>query len=110
MEVADLKTYWHQQLRRNSKGFDLGWDFFTLGSWLLAFHGVLAYLLIVGNGSLFSLLLGGKFIAELTPTLVGAIIFREYRVLPFFPLLWAIYPLFYFSSQILGSFKIYRWK
>lgn len=109
-EVSNLKTYWHQQLRRNSKGFDLGWQFLLLGGWLLLFHLLLISLLIAGQWSLFGLLLGGKFIAEFIPVLIGAIKFKEFRVLPFFPVLWLLYPLFYFSSQILGSFKFYRWK
>ncbi len=109
-EVASLTMYWQQQLRRNSKGVDLGFSYFILGCGLLGFHILLLYLLFSQQLSLFGLLLGGKLFAELLPVSVGVIKFQEKRILPFLPILWIIYPIFYFLSQILGSFKLYKWK
>jgi cellulose synthase/poly-beta-1,6-N-acetylglucosamine synthase-like glycosyltransferase len=109
-EVDHLKDYWHQQLRRNSKGFDLGGQILFLGSWLIIFHLLLIYLLISGNSGLFGILLSGKFIVEFLPVFIGARKFNEQRVLYYFPILWIIYPVFYFASQFLGSLKIYQWK
>jgi len=109
-EVENLKDYWHQQLRRNSKGFDLNWQFLVLGGWLIVFHLLLAYLIISNQFQLFGILIGGKFLTEFSPVLFGAIKFNEKRVLWYFPILWFIYPILFFSSQILGSMKIYKWK
>ncbi|MBN2281549.1 MAG: glycosyltransferase [Candidatus Marinimicrobia bacterium] len=109
-EVNSLKEYWHQQLRRNSKGFDLSREYLLLGGWLLLFHGLLLYMVISGQVRTFSFLMAGKLMAEFFVVLLGALRFHEKRVLFFFPILWVLYPLGYFSSQILGAFKIYRWK
>lgn len=109
-EVTDLKTYWHQQLRRNSKGFDLNFSIFMMGSWLLIFHLFLVYLLVVGDYSRFFLFAGLKVSVELLPAIVGAFKFGEKHLIKYFPILWIVYPVFYFASQILGSFRMYKWK
>lgn len=110
LEVKDYRTYWHQQLRRNSKGFDLSPQFFVMGSWLLIFHLLLIMLLIEKNLPLFFVLAGIKLSLEFLTVLAGVFKFGEKRVLLYFLVLWFLYPVFYFSSQLLGSFRFYRWK
>ena len=109
-EVDDLKTYWNQQLRRNSKGFDLNFHFFVMGSWLIIFHLLLIYLLVIGDLYRFFLFAGIKVSVEMLPAIVGAYKFDEKHLIKYFPILWIVYPIFYFTSQILGSFRIYKWK
>jgi biofilm PGA synthesis N-glycosyltransferase PgaC len=109
-ELQDLKTYWHQQLRRNSKGFDLNFPIFVMGSWLLNFHLMLVYLLVIGDYPRFFLFTGLKVSVEFLPAIVGAFKFDEKHLIKKFPILWILYPVFYFASQILGSFRIYKWK
>ncbi len=109
-EIENLKEYWHQQLRRNSKGFDLNLNIFIMGSWLLIFHLLLIHLFISQNYNLFVMLIVGKFIVEFLPVIFGVLKFNEKRILAYFPILWILYPIFYFSSQILGSFRLYKWK
>lgn len=109
-EVQDIKTYWHQQLRRNSKGFDLNFHFFVMGSWLIIFHLMLVYLLVIGDFARFMIFVGGKVAVELLPAIVGAFKFHEKHLIKYFPVLWIMYPFFYFVSQIFGSFRIYKWK
>lgn len=105
------KRYIHQQLRRNSKAFHLTIPFFILGAIAFLFHVALAVMLF--SPSLWKWLaaiLLFKFIAELIATFHGARLFRQTDLLKYFPILWVIYPVFYLSSQLIGSLKIYRWK
>ncbi|PIS29497.1 MAG: hypothetical protein COT43_03655 [Candidatus Marinimicrobia bacterium CG08_land_8_20_14_0_20_45_22] len=105
------RKYIHQQLRRNSKAFHLTIPFFILGAIVFLFHVVLA--IMVFSPLLWrwlGILLVFKFVSEFIATYHGARLFGQTDLLKYFPILWAIYPVCYLSSQLLGSLKIYRWK
>ncbi|PIS30985.1 MAG: hypothetical protein COT43_00625 [Candidatus Marinimicrobia bacterium CG08_land_8_20_14_0_20_45_22] len=105
------RKYIHQQLRRNSKAFNLTIPFFLLGMIVFLFHIVLA--IMVFSPSLWnwlSILLMFKFLSEFIAAYHGARIFRQINLLKYFPILWAIYPIGYLTSQLVGSLKIYKWK
>jgi len=105
------KKYIHQQLRRNSKAFNLTIPFFLLGMIVFLFHIVLAILLF--SPSLWNwleILLLFKFLSEFIATYHGARLFGQTDLLKYFPILWIIYPVCYLTSQLVGSLKLYRWK
>ncbi|MFA4838420.1 MAG: glycosyltransferase [Candidatus Neomarinimicrobiota bacterium] len=105
------KKYIHQQLRRNSKAFNLTIPFFLLGMIVFFFHVVLA--ILVFSPSLWNwlgILLIFKFLSEFIATYHGARLFGQADLLKYFPVLWAIYPVCYLTSQLVGSLKLYRWK
>jgi cellulose synthase/poly-beta-1,6-N-acetylglucosamine synthase-like glycosyltransferase len=105
------RKYIHQQLRRNSKAFNLTIPFFILGAIVFLFHVALA--IMVFSPSLWrwlGFLLAFKFISEFIAVYHGARLFRQTDLLRYFPVLWVIYPVCYLTSQLLGSLKIYRWK
>lgn len=105
------KKYIHQQLRRNSKAFNLTIPFFILGVIVFLFHVVLAIMLF--SPSLWNwlgMMLFFKFMAEFIAVYHGAHLFNQTDLLKYFPILWVIYPVCYLLSQVIGSLKIYRWK
>ncbi len=108
-EIISIRKFLHQQLRRNSKAFDLGLPLFLMGSWVIIFHLILLFLIF--SGSIIGLyLLIIKVIAEMLPALAGAKLLKEEGLIKYFPILWIVYPIIYLSSQILGSLRFYKWK
>jgi len=105
------KRYWHQQLRRNSKAFQLTPLFFMSGAWVFLFHVYLAYLLFnPSQWSFLFVLLILKFTIEFISVYTGARLFRQKDIVKYFPLLWIIYPTVFIGTQLLGSLQFYRWK
>jgi len=110
-EIGFGAKYVHQQLRRNSKAFDLTLPFFIMGAFIFLFHlSLLIMVFIPSAWSLLGKLLIAKFIIEIFPVIIGAIRFKEKGIIPWFPILWLLYPVFYLSSQILGSLHLHKWK
>lgn len=105
------KAFIHQQLRRNSKAFNLTIPFFLMGAVVFLFHVTIVVLAFTPMlWKWFCILLAFKFISEFIPTLYGARLLRQKDLLKYFPILWIVYPAIYLTSQVLGSLKFYRWK
>lgn len=105
------KKYIHQQLRRNSKAFNLTIPFFILGAIVFLFHVILAVMIFFPSmWKWLGVFLIFKFASEFIATFHGARLFGQTDLLKYFPVLWAVYPVCYLTSQLLGSLKIYRWK
>ena len=106
------KEVFQQQLRKNSKTFQLSSTSiaFMLGIFLY-------YLLLIGFPvlvpaavTLWLVFVIIKFMLEYLALRKAALIFRQTDLIPMIPLMQIIYPLYIIFFSLLGSFQVYQWK
>ncbi len=101
-----------QQIRKNSKTFQLSISSIVLMSLIFFYYLLVISLPIIYPSMLIPwlILIFLKFIFEFIPLIKAAIIFRQKDIIPFIPLMQIIYPLYIIVFSLIGSFQHYHWK
>jgi cellulose synthase/poly-beta-1,6-N-acetylglucosamine synthase-like glycosyltransferase len=106
------KDIFHQQIRKNSKTFQLSSASITMMIFIFFYHVLLISLPFLSPIYLFSwfILVLVKFILEFIPLYKSTAIFKQPSVAPLIPLMQIIYPLYIILFTLIGSFQQYDWK
>jgi cellulose synthase/poly-beta-1,6-N-acetylglucosamine synthase-like glycosyltransferase len=112
MIPSTLKEVFQQQIRKNSKTFQL--SFTTIVSMLVVFlfylFLILVPFLVPALFAVWIVLITIKFILEYFTLRKAALIFRQSDLIPIIPLMQIIYPMYIIFFSFIGSFQFYQWK
>jgi len=101
-----------QQIRKNSKTFQLSLSSIAFMSFIFIYYILLIILPIAYPAIIMPwfLLIFLKFIFEFIPLRSSSSIFRQNDLIPYIPLMQIIYPLYIITFSLIGIFQNYRWK
>jgi cellulose synthase/poly-beta-1,6-N-acetylglucosamine synthase-like glycosyltransferase len=107
-----LKEIFQQQIRKNSKTFQLSTASIVLMSVIFMYYLLLVCLPVLlpsWISTWFAFLLI-KFFLEFLPLSKAAIIFDQKDLIPFLPIMQVIYPFIIIFFSVIGTFQFYQWK
>ena len=109
---STLSEVIQQQIRKNSKTFQLSGGSIIAMIILFLYYGILFIFPFILPNWLFVWLLfiACKFILEFIPLRKATILFDQKDLMPFIPLMQLIYPLYIILFSIIGTFQFYQWK
>ncbi len=101
-----------QQIRKNSKTFQLSASSIVFMSLIFVYYLLLFILPIISPATLklWIILIILKFILEFIPLKKSAVIFKQKDLIPYIPLMQIIYPLYIIIFSLIGSLQYYHWK
>jgi len=109
---SSLKEVVQQQIRKNSKTFQLSWS--SIIFMMIIFFYYLSLIMIPvflpARLYLWGALLFIKFALEYVTLLKAANIFQQRDLVPYMPLMQVIYPAYIIFFSVIGTFQFYQWK
>ena len=101
-----------QQIRKNSKTFQLSWlsIIFMLTIFFYYLLLIMIPMLLPSTLYLWGVLLFIKFALEYVTLLKAANIFKQRDLIPYIPLMQVLYPAYIIFFSIVGTFQFYQWK
>ncbi len=101
-----------QQIRKNSKTFQLSWSsiIFMLTIFFYYLLLIMIPMLLPSTLYLWGVLLFIKFALEYVTLLKAANIFKQRDLIPYIPLMQVLYPAYIIFFSIVGTFQFYQWK
>ncbi|MHB2150027.1 glycosyltransferase [Calditrichota bacterium LG25] len=112
LPVTDFITFWHQQIRKNSKTLRKGFlnMVFSVGVFLVYVYLWIFPLFRPAFVELWMAVIGLKLLLEFLTLTLAARLFQRQWLVPWLPLFQLFYPLYITFFTILGAFQIYQWK
>ncbi len=109
---ATISEIWQQQIRKNSKTFQLSVSSISMMLIIFIYYvSLIAIPFILPHWlTIWIIFLIIKFILEFVALIKAAFIFQMKEIIPFIPLMQIIYPVYIIFFSILGSFQFYQWK
>jgi biofilm PGA synthesis N-glycosyltransferase PgaC len=109
---SSFKEVIQQQIRKNSKTFQLSWSsiIFMLNIFIYYLLLILIPVLLPAQLYLWGTLLFIKFALEYVTLLKAANIFKQRDLILYIPLMQVIYPPYIIFFSIIGTFQFYQWK